>query len=156
MADYLQCDAIHIPYTEEYHENTKKRRSSSLLSLYLRESSISSSSDDDDGIPFPTSTSTSKRIKKILNEVEKRANHTASEQKRRNAIRAALNDMTQIVPGLQEANINKSTILFKAAEYIHHLNRRNRRLRERIAELHHKAGYPSPYPSINVPADQEI
>ncbi|CDH53643.1 predicted protein [Lichtheimia corymbifera JMRC:FSU:9682] len=152
--DYLQCDAIHIPYTEEYHENSKKRRSSSLLSSYLRESSISSSSDDDDGISFPTSTS--KRIKKIMNEVEKRANHTASEQKRRNAIRAALNDMTQIVPGLQEANINKSTILFKAAEYIHHLNRRNRRLRERIAELHHKAGYPSPYPSINVPADQEI
>ncbi|KAI7885406.1 hypothetical protein K492DRAFT_123853, partial [Lichtheimia hyalospora FSU 10163] len=93
---------------------------------------------------------------KILNEMEKRANHTASEQKRRNTIRAALNEITQTVPGLQDTNINKSTILFKTAEYIHYLDRRNRRLRERVAELHHKAGYSSQYPSINVPADQEI
>lgn len=152
--DYLQCDAIHIPYTEEYHEFTRKRRSSSLLSLHLKECSISSSGSDDDDVS--SSCTSSKRIKKILDEREKRANHTASEQKRRNTIRAALDEISQIVPGLQDTNINKSTILFKAAEYIQYLNRRSYRLRERVAELHQKAGYSSRYPSISVPADQEI
>ncbi|OAQ31760.1 hypothetical protein K457DRAFT_51448, partial [Linnemannia elongata AG-77] len=68
--------------------------------------------------------------KELLTEEEKRANHIASEQKRRNTIRNGFKDMTDIIPDLKDVNSSKSTILFKAVDFIKHLERRNRILQE--------------------------
>ncbi|OAD04423.1 helix-loop-helix DNA-binding domain-containing transcription factor, partial [Mucor lusitanicus CBS 277.49] len=66
----------------------------------------------------------------ILTDDEKRVNHIASEQKRRNTIRLGFKELTDIIPTLKNINNSKSTILFKAVEYIKHLDKRNRGLRE--------------------------
>ncbi|SAL98001.1 hypothetical protein [Absidia glauca] len=71
----------------------------------------------------------------LLTEDEKRANHIASEQKRRNAIRTGFKEMTDIIPTLKNINNSKSTILFKAVEYIRHLDKRNRGLRDKLNAL---------------------
>ncbi|KAF9576270.1 hypothetical protein EC968_009832 [Mortierella alpina] len=84
-----------------------------------------------------TTTTTTKRkpYKELLTEEEKRANHIASEQKRRNTIRNGFKDMTEIIPDLKDVNSSKSTILFKAVDFIKHLERRNRMLQEKANRL---------------------
>ncbi|KAK3836610.1 MAG: Myc-type, basic helix-loop-helix domain-containing protein, partial [Linnemannia elongata] len=72
-----------------------------------------------------------KPYKELLTEEEKRANHIASEQKRRNTIRNGFKDMTDIIPDLKDVNSSKSTILFKAVDFIKYLERRNRILQEK-------------------------
>ncbi|KAI9307244.1 hypothetical protein BJ944DRAFT_247543 [Cunninghamella echinulata] len=77
----------------------------------------------------------SRQARELLTEDEKRANHIASEQKRRNTIRSGFKEMTEIIPTLKNINNSKSTILFKAVEYIRHLDKRNRGLREKLNTL---------------------
>ncbi|KAG0044928.1 hypothetical protein BGZ83_009811 [Gryganskiella cystojenkinii] len=76
-----------------------------------------------------------KPYKELLTEEEKRANHIASEQKRRNTIRNGFKDMTDIIPDLKDVNSSKSTILFKAVDFIKHLEKRNRVLQEKASLL---------------------
>lgn len=76
-----------------------------------------------------------KPYKELLTEEEKRANHIASEQKRRNTIRNGFKDMTDIIPDLKDVNSSKSTILFKAVDFIKYLERRNRILQEKATLL---------------------
>lgn len=73
--------------------------------------------------------------KELLTEEEKRANHIASEQKRRSTIRSGFKELTDIVPTLKNINNSKSTVLFKAVEYIKYLEKRNKSLREKISAL---------------------
>ncbi|KAK4521069.1 Golgi transport complex subunit 6 [Mucor velutinosus] len=73
--------------------------------------------------------------KELLTEEEKRNNHIASEQKRRSMIRSGFKDLTEIVPTLKNINNSKSTVLFKAVDYIKYLDKRNRNLREKIKNL---------------------
>ncbi|ORY92312.1 hypothetical protein BCR43DRAFT_498155 [Syncephalastrum racemosum] len=73
--------------------------------------------------------------RELLTEEERRANHIASEQKRRNTIRSGFRELTDIIPTLKNINNSKSTILFKAVEYIRHLDKRNRGLREKLGSL---------------------
>ncbi|KAG1447976.1 hypothetical protein G6F56_009086 [Rhizopus delemar] len=77
--------------------------------------------------------------KELLTEEEKRNNHIASEQKRRGMIRTGFKDLTDIVPTLKNINNSKSTVLFKAVDYIRHLERRNKSLREKIKNLEVRA-----------------
>lgn len=73
--------------------------------------------------------------RELLTEEEKRNNHIASEQKRRGMIRTGFKDLTDIVPSLKNINNSKSTVLFKAADYIKYLERRNKGLRDKIKHL---------------------
>ncbi|KAI8984211.1 hypothetical protein BDF20DRAFT_833741 [Mycotypha africana] len=73
--------------------------------------------------------------RELLTEEEKRANHIASEQKRRTAIRNGFKDLTELVPTLKNVNNSKSNVLFKAVEFIRHLENRNSSLREKIRSL---------------------
>ncbi|ORX56204.1 hypothetical protein DM01DRAFT_1303617 [Hesseltinella vesiculosa] len=73
--------------------------------------------------------------KELLTEDEKRANHIASEQKRRNTIRNGFKDLTEIIPTLKNINNSKSTILFKAVDFIKYLDKRNRTLKEKMRQL---------------------
>ncbi|KAI9315666.1 Myc-type, basic helix-loop-helix domain-containing protein, partial [Dichotomocladium elegans] len=70
-----------------------------------------------------------------LTDDERRANHIASEQRRRNAIRNGFKELTELIPTLKNIHHSKSTILFKASEYIRHLEKRNRHLRDRLGSL---------------------
>ncbi|KAG0005054.1 hypothetical protein BGZ65_012066 [Modicella reniformis] len=83
----------------------------------------------------PTGTTKRKPYKELLTEDEKRANHIASEQKRRNTIRNGFKDMTDIVPDLRDVNSSKSTILFKAVDFIRHLERQNQVLQAKANRL---------------------
>lgn len=83
----------------------------------------------------PTGCKRSKLNRDLLTDDEKRVNHIASEQKRRNTIRMGFKEMTEIIPTLKNINNSKSTILFKAVEYIKHLDKRNRSLKEKITSL---------------------
>ncbi|KAF9434291.1 hypothetical protein BGZ76_008253 [Entomortierella beljakovae] len=84
----------------------------------------------------PVSAQTKRKpYKELLTEEEKRANHIASEQKRRNTIRTGFKDMTEIIPDLKDVNSSKSTILFKAVDFIRHLERQNRTLQEKANRL---------------------
>ncbi|KAI9030951.1 hypothetical protein CLU79DRAFT_685882, partial [Phycomyces nitens] len=78
---------------------------------------------------------TQKLHKELLTEEEKRANHIMSEQKRRSTIRTGFKDLTDIVPTLKNINNSKSTVLFKAVDYIRYLEKRNKNLREKIGGL---------------------
>ncbi|CAG8608568.1 14137_t:CDS:2 [Ambispora leptoticha] len=82
-------------------------------------------------LPQKVESSSRKPYKELLTEEEKRANHIASEQKRRNTIRAGFKELTDIIPTLKNVNNSKSTVLFKAVDYIRYLERRNRNLKER-------------------------
>ncbi|KAI8344768.1 hypothetical protein BC941DRAFT_387572 [Chlamydoabsidia padenii] len=90
---------------------------------------------NDKPTPPPPPQHQAPRDTRLLTEDEKRANHIASEQKRRNAIRTGFKDMTDIIPTLKNINHSKSTILFKAVEYIRHLDKRNRGLRDKLRAL---------------------
>ncbi|KAL1915770.1 uncharacterized protein VTP21DRAFT_6529 [Calcarisporiella thermophila] len=91
--------------------------------------------------PAPTSNAKTGRKphRELLTEEEKRANHIASEQKRRNLIRSGFRDLTEIVPSLRNANHSKSTVLFQAIEYIQRLEQQTRILRERVAVMEVRA-----------------
>ncbi|KAI8371071.1 hypothetical protein BD560DRAFT_395998 [Blakeslea trispora] len=76
-----------------------------------------------------------KTIRDGLTDDEKRANHIVSEQKRRNTIRLGFKDLTELVPTLKNINNSKSTILFKAVDYIRYLNKRNKSLHDKLNAL---------------------
>lgn len=62
-------------------------------------------------------------------------NHLSSEKKRRNNIRAAFKQMTDLVPSLQGTNFSKATILNKSNEYLLHMKERNDLLAAEIYRL---------------------
>lgn len=74
-----------------------------------------------------------KEIKAALTEEQKRANHILSEQKRRNAIRLAYDDLCSIVPALKAA----------IKEY-----------EERLSKVHNLNGTGTPAPSSSAPASK--
>ncbi|KAI9350420.1 hypothetical protein BD770DRAFT_348914 [Pilaira anomala] len=73
--------------------------------------------------------------KELLTEEEKRANHIASEQKRRSTIRNGFKDLTDLIPNLKNINNSKSTVLFKAVDFIKYLEKRTKGLRDKVGSL---------------------
>ncbi|KAI8355158.1 hypothetical protein BD560DRAFT_492275 [Blakeslea trispora] len=76
-----------------------------------------------------------KTAKELLTEEEKKANHIASEQKRRSTIRHGFKELMELIPALKNVNHSKSVVLFKAAEFIQNLEKRNRHLRHKLESL---------------------
>ncbi|KAK9767302.1 Transcription factor [Basidiobolus ranarum] len=79
----------------------------------------------------------------LLSEKEKKANHIASEQKRRQNIRLGFEQLVDIVPTLSQCHRSESAILQKSVEYIHQLIAQRQQLKQRIRELRVSAGDPS-------------
>ncbi|KAG0035936.1 hypothetical protein BGZ82_004920 [Podila clonocystis] len=114
------------------HSNVRKedsRENASVSDEYASDAAGSSSTPK--GSSSTTPTTKRKPYKELLTEEEKRANHIASEQKRRNTIRNGFKDMTDIIPDLKDINSSKSTILFKAVDFIRYLEKRNKTLQEK-------------------------
>ncbi|KAK9768675.1 hypothetical protein K7432_000507 [Basidiobolus ranarum] len=76
-----------------------------------------------------------KATHELLTEEEKRANHIASEQKRRQNIRIGFERLVDIVPTLNHNHRAESVILEKSVEYIHHLLATKQQLKQRVREL---------------------
>ncbi|KAI9318602.1 hypothetical protein BX666DRAFT_1929698 [Dichotomocladium elegans] len=71
----------------------------------------------------------------LLSEAQKKANHIASEQKRRANIRIGFDQLVDIVPTLTHSHRSESVILHKSADYIRQLVNTKNTLRERVREL---------------------
>ncbi|TVY52456.1 Protein max [Lachnellula suecica] len=69
-----------------------------------------------------------------LSEHEKKANHIASEQKRRQAIREGFDRLTELVPGLEGQGRSESVVLKKTVDYMRAQLEERRRLVGRIEE----------------------
>ncbi|CAO3632368.1 unnamed protein product [Cunninghamella echinulata] len=88
--------------------------------------------------PTTSNSISSSTLIKVLSQDEKRANHIASEQKRRQNIRNGFKQLSDIIPTLKNMPHSKSTILFKAADYIKHTEKRNKILQDRLKHLQRK------------------
>ena len=86
------------------------------------------------------------KSKELLTEQEKRLNHIASEQKRRQNIKLGFEALSKLIPSVRNASENhanlppsKTAILAQAIDYLAHLESRNHKLRERARLLHDAA-----------------
>ncbi|KAI9597982.1 Myc-type, basic helix-loop-helix domain-containing protein, partial [Syncephalis fuscata] len=87
----------------------------------------------------------------LLTDSEKKANHIASEQKRRQNIRVGFASLTTMVPTLSQCSRSEALILQKSVEYIRQLVQQRRDMAQRIHELRNKLGEPQ----IELPGDNE-
>ncbi|ROT39703.1 helix-loop-helix DNA-binding domain-containing protein [Sodiomyces alkalinus F11] len=67
-----------------------------------------------------------------LTEAEKKQNHIASEQKRRQAIREAFDRLTELVPGLEGQGRSEGLVLQRTVKYMREQLAERRALIERI------------------------
>ena len=70
-----------------------------------------------------------------LSESQKRTNHIASEQKRRDLIKQGFDDLCELIPELKGGGSSKSAMLAQAASWLEDLIRGNEALRRQLAEL---------------------
>ncbi|KAI9743879.1 MAG: hypothetical protein M1818_002613 [Claussenomyces sp. TS43310] len=70
-----------------------------------------------------------------LSEHEKKANHIASEQKRRQAIREGFDRLTELVPGLEGQGRSESVVLKKTVDYMRDQLAERRMLVSRVEQL---------------------
>lgn len=105
-----------------------------------------SSLSTDKAVPIPVLAPRKKRhkSKELLTADEKRANHIASEQKRRQNIRLGFEALSRLVPEISRATAtqigpkvipSKATILEKTIEFIRYLEKRNQKLKSRETSL---------------------
>ncbi|CAG8471674.1 6476_t:CDS:2 [Funneliformis caledonium] len=71
----------------------------------------------------------------LLTEAEKKANHIASEQKRRQNIRLGFDQLVEIVPTLSQCHRSEALILQKSVEYIQQLLMQKNELKGRVKTL---------------------
>ncbi|KAK4512545.1 uncharacterized protein ATC70_003248 [Mucor velutinosus] len=71
----------------------------------------------------------------LLSEDQKKANHIASEQKRRANIRIGFDQLVEMVPALDSCHRSEALILQKSVKYIKDLVQDKHNLRERVREL---------------------
>jgi hypothetical protein len=71
-----------------------------------------------------------------LNDEQKRQNHIASEQKRRNQIKQGFDELHRLVPELREGGLSKSNVLVETASFMEQLDRAMEALRGRLGRPH--------------------
>ncbi|CAO3630429.1 unnamed protein product [Cunninghamella blakesleeana] len=135
-------------YSDEFNYSTtceNKNKNKNHHDQLMTEKQVQTSSEE---VVEPSSATL-----KVLSQDEKRANHIASEQKRRQNIRNGFKQLSDIIPTLKNMPNSKSTILFKAADYIKHNEKRNKILQDRLKHLQRKlvlsTTISQQYPSTN-------
>ncbi|KAF9091272.1 hypothetical protein BGX23_005305 [Mortierella sp. AD031] len=76
-----------------------------------------------------------KQPHELLTEAEKKANHIASEQKRRQNIRIGFDSLVEIVPTLSDCHRSEAVILQKSVDYIQRLLDQKNELKHRVRDL---------------------
>ncbi|KAI8983137.1 hypothetical protein BDB01DRAFT_792660 [Pilobolus umbonatus] len=79
----------------------------------------------------------------LLTDAEKKANHIASEKKRRQNIRLGFDQLIEIVPSLTQGNRSEAFILQKSVDHIRHLINVKNDLKSQIRDLQGVLGEPS-------------
>ncbi|SAM04421.1 hypothetical protein [Absidia glauca] len=88
-----------------------------------------------------------KQAHELLTEAEKKANHIASEQKRRQNIRMGFDSLIDAVPTLNHGNRSEALILQKSIEHIHYLISVKNELKNQVRDLQSVLG--DPYVTLN-------
>lgn len=84
--------------------------------------------------PAPASATSTSPEKPRLTEQEKKNNHIASEQKRRQAIREGFDRLTELVPGLEGQARSESIVLKKSVDFMRQSVEERRSLVKAIEE----------------------
>ncbi|KAI9005847.1 hypothetical protein CLU79DRAFT_840935 [Phycomyces nitens] len=79
----------------------------------------------------------------LLTDAEKKANHIASEQKRRQNIRLGFDQLIDSVPSLHHGNRSEALILQKSVEHIQHLITIKNDLKNQVRDLQSVLGDPN-------------
>lgn len=135
----IQTDSVTSEEENTMPQSIYLRQSDSISSPYINKKRTSSAAQL---YPLSYNTKSEKKArtnKELLTEEEKRANHIASEQKRRSTIRNGFRDLTDLIPTLKNINNSKSTVLFKAVDFIRYLEKRNKGLKEKVGSLELRA-----------------
>ncbi|KAG0327889.1 hypothetical protein BG000_000749 [Podila horticola] len=89
--------------------------------------------------PGTTSNKTGKK-QELLTDAEKKANHIASEQKRRQNIRIGFDSLVDIVPSLSDCHRSEALILQKSVDYIQRLLHQKNQLKSKVRDLQNNLG----------------
>ncbi|KAG2203432.1 hypothetical protein INT46_006873 [Mucor plumbeus] len=121
-----------ITNNKSKHKRTEKKR----MTPYQKK--VHSPLEESPSSPPPTRSKVG-RVRKpaheLLSEDQKKANHIASEQKRRANIRIGFDQLADIVPTLDSCNRSEALILQKSVNYIRDLVQDKNNLRERVRNL---------------------
>ncbi|CAO3636874.1 unnamed protein product [Mucor hiemalis] len=79
----------------------------------------------------------------LLTDAEKKANHIASEKKRRQNIQLGFDQLIEIVPSLTQGNRSEAFILQKSVDHIRHLINVKNDLKTQIRDLQGVLGEPN-------------
>lgn len=77
----------------------------------------------------------SQEEKPRLTDEEKKANHIASEQKRRQAIREGFDRLATLIPGMEGQGRSEGQVLIKGIAYIDSLLNERRQMLEKLKEM---------------------
>ncbi|KAF9426184.1 hypothetical protein BGZ94_006837 [Podila epigama] len=86
--------------------------------------------------------SSTKNRHELLTDAEKKANHIASEQKRRQNIRVGFDSLVDIVPSLNDCHRSEALILQKSVDYIQRLLLQKNQLKNKVRNLQVNLGEP--------------
>ncbi|KAI0244119.1 hypothetical protein L0F63_001657 [Massospora cicadina] len=75
------------------------------------------------------------RLKEPLKDDQRKANHIASEQKRRDIIRRGFESLSELIPGLKRTNCSRATVLGRAADYMHEVEGKILELKQKKAAM---------------------
>ncbi|KAI7886197.1 hypothetical protein K492DRAFT_190419 [Lichtheimia hyalospora FSU 10163] len=131
--------------SEQLSPTTGKKRAIEEIDVKDDDTSTSSST------PTPTQQQPQPRKQRrprkapheLLSEAEKKANHIASEQKRRQNIRLGFEQLIEVVPALSQGNRSEALILQKSVEHIRHLVSTKNDLKNQVRSLQEQLGEPS-------------
>ncbi|KAG0016361.1 hypothetical protein BGZ81_011231 [Podila clonocystis] len=91
-------------------------------------------------IPGTTSNIKTGKKQELLTDAEKKANHIASEQKRRQNIRIGFDSLVDIVPSLSDCHRSEALILQKSVDYIQRLLHQKNQLKSKVRDLQSNLG----------------
>ncbi|KAG0214690.1 hypothetical protein BGX33_001948 [Mortierella sp. NVP41] len=140
---------------ESVEAESKQEGASPSPSIKQKHNSMSPApSQPPSSTPAPAKSGTKKPPHELLTEAEKKANHIASEQKRRQNIRVGFDSLVEIVPTLSDCHRSEAVILQKSVDYIHRLLSQKNELKSRVRELQTHLG--DPLDDVDSGSDMEV
>ncbi|KAF9907897.1 hypothetical protein EC991_010410 [Linnemannia zychae] len=139
---------------ESVEAESKQEAVSPLPSIQHQHDSVSPAPSQSASTSAPTKAGTKKPPHELLTEAEKKANHIASEQKRRQNIRVGFDSLVEIVPTLSDCHRSEAVILQKSVDYIHRLLNQKNELKSRVRELQTHLG--DPVDDVDSGSDMEV
>ncbi|KAI8880398.1 hypothetical protein K501DRAFT_286918 [Backusella circina FSU 941] len=141
--------ALMIPEDEEHRQGSSSNNTETWeTSTTGRKRSQQELNDNDDdeeeeGKKTDRERKPRKAPHELLTDAEKKANHIASEKKRRQNIRLGFDQLIEIVPSLTQGNRSEAFILQKSVDHIRHLINVKNDLKTQIREIQGVLGEPN-------------